>query len=51
VIKKLVQQGYGCFSSRNVSIAEARSAGFSSNDKCPEGFSALFAERIKSAKS
>jgi hypothetical protein len=51
VIKKLVQQGYGCFSSRNVSIAEARSAGFSSKDKCPEGFSALFAERIKSAKS
>src|SRR5258708_33838988 len=42
---------YGCFSSRNVNIAEARSTGFSIKDKCPEGISALFAVGIKSASS
>jgi hypothetical protein len=42
---------YGCFSSRNVNIAEARSTGFSRKDKCPEGISALFAVGIKSANS
>jgi hypothetical protein len=42
---------YGCFSNRNVNIAEARSTGFSRKDKCPEGISALFAVGIKSANS
>jgi hypothetical protein len=42
---------YGCFSSRNANIAEARSIGFSRKDKCPEGIRALFAAGIESANS
>ena len=46
-----IWESYGCFSSRNVKIAEARSTGFSRKDKCPDGTSALFALGIKSANS
>ncbi len=51
ILKQLTAMGYGCFSSRNGKIAEARSVGFSRKDKCPEGISALFEVGIKSANS
>ena len=50
-LRTQTEECYGCFSSRKVSIAEARSPGFSRKDKCPEGISALFARGIKSVSS